>query len=187
MNYQPLRGEPKRRHGPLRFAFALPLAAGRLLLHAGLALVRLTLTAVAGFVVALVLLNVCLALTGGSSTAMPDVRSSVAGVLHFSADWVSGDKQLPEVPTDLIDEASSTSITRNLTPDQGSPSGLVAALSELSPPQLRDIYQQAMPALQKYDAMLGDVQSALANDRDLDTFFADLDPWLNQAAATPTP
>jgi hypothetical protein len=44
---------------------------------------------------------------------------------------------------------------------------LVATLSQLAPGELRDVYQQAVPMLQKYDAFLGDVQSALANDRDL--------------------
>jgi hypothetical protein len=50
---------------------------------------------------------------------------------------------------------------------------------------LRQVYQESIPALQQYDAMLGDIQTALANDRDLDTFFADLDPWLKQAETDP--
>ncbi|MCJ7491169.1 MAG: hypothetical protein MUP15_03310, partial [Dehalococcoidia bacterium] len=60
---------------------------------------------------------------------------------------------------------------------------LVATLSQLAPSELREVYQQAVPMMQQYDALLGDVQSALENDRDLDAFFADVQPWLQQAEA----
>ena len=95
---------------------------------------------------------------------------------------MDSDPQLPEGASGLISETSSTAIARP-TPAPGSAAALVATLSQLTPPELREVYQEAIPSLQQYDAMLTDVQSALANNRDLDAFFAALEPWLKQAEA----
>jgi len=161
---------------------SLPLAAARLVLGACLTLVRLTVTTVLALVIAIVLLNVGLGIAGGRVPAVGDANDYLAGVLRVSAEWMHSDPQLPEGTSGLISETSSTSVARP-TPSPGSTAALVATLSQLAPSELREIYQQAVPMMQQYDAMLGDVQSALANDRDLDAFFADVQPWLKQAEA----
>jgi hypothetical protein len=161
---------------------ALPLGAARLALHACLTLVRLTLSAVVSLVIAVVLFSVALGVIGGRSPVVGDAGDYLAGVLRVSAGWLDSDPQLPEGTNGLISETSSTSVARP-TPSPGSTAALVATLSQLAPSELREVYQQAVPMMQQYDAMLGDVQSALKNDRDLDAFFADVQPWLQQAEA----
>jgi hypothetical protein len=178
LRYRPLDGEPPQpRRRPL--LLSIPMAAGWLALHACLALLRLTLTAAIGLVIAVVLLGV----VSGRTPALHDAGGYLAGVLRVSADWMDADPQLPEGSTDLISEVSSTATTRSTAPEPGSTAGLVASLSQLSPPELREVYEQSIPALQQYDAMLSDVQAALADNSDLDAFFADLEPWLKQAEA----
>jgi hypothetical protein len=164
---------------------SLPLAMGRLALHACFALVRLTLTAVISLVIAVLLFSVALGVIGGRSPVVGGAGDYLAGVLRVSAEWMHSDPQLPEGTNGLISETSSTSVARP-TPSPGSTAALVATLSQLAPSELREVYQQAVPMMQQYDAMLGDVQSALANDRDLDAFFADVQPWLQQAEAEPS-
>ncbi len=159
---------------------SLPLAAARLVLGACLTLVRLTVTTLLALVIAVVLLNVGLGVVGGRVPAVGDANDYLAGVLRVSAEWMHSDPQLPEGTNGLISETSSTSVVRP-TPSPGSTAALVATLSQLAPSELREVYQQAVPMMQQYDAMLGDVQSALENDRDLDAFFADVQPWLQQA------
>jgi hypothetical protein len=155
---------------------SIPLAAGRLALHACLALARLTLMSVISLAIIVVLFSI----VSGRTTALGDANDYLAGVLRVSAEWMHSDPQLPEGTNGLISETSSTTVARP-TPSPGSTAALVATLSQLAPSELREVYQQAVPMMQQYDAMLGDVQSALANDRDLDAFFADVQPWLQQA------
>jgi hypothetical protein len=166
----------------------VPLAAGRLTLRACLWLVRLAVSTAIAVVVAVLLFTVGPIVAGGHSGALSDMNDYLSGVLRFADDWAGGNKQFPQDASGLISEVSSTNVARTQAPPQGSTAGLVTSLSPLSPPELRDLYQEAIPTLQQYDAMLGDVQGALANDRDLDTLFRDLEPWLkqsNDAAANP--
>jgi hypothetical protein len=184
IRYRPLEGEPAELCcRPL--LISIPLGVARLALHACFALVRLTVTTVLALVIAVVLLNVGLGIAGGRVPAVGDANDYLAGVLRVSAEWMHSDPQLPEGTNGLISETSSTSVARP-TPSPGSTAALVATLSQLAPSELREVYQQAVPMMQQYDAMLGDVQSALANDRDLDAFFADVQPWLQQAEAEPS-
>lgn len=177
MNCQPLDEDlwPSRRTPLL---LTVPLAAGRLTLRACLWLVRLAVSTVIAVVVAVLLFTVGPIVVGGHSPALSDVNDYLAGVLRFADDWAGGNEQLPQDASGLISEVSSTNVARTQAPTQGSTAVLVTSLSPLAPPELRDLYQEAIPTLQRYDAMLGDVQGALANDRDLDTLFRDLEPWL---------
>jgi len=185
IRYRPLDGEPPElRCRPL--LLSIPLATARLALHACLALVRLTLMSVISLVIVVVLFSVALGIVGGRAPAVGDASDYLAGVLRVSADWMDADPQLPEGASGLISEVSSTATTRSTAPEPGSTAGLVASLSQLSPPDLRQVYEESIPALQEYDAMLGDVQAALASNTDLDSFFADLEPWLKQAEADST-
>ena len=159
---------------------SLPLAAARLLLGACLTLVRLTLMSVISLAIIVVLFSVALGVIGGRSPVVGDAGDYLAGVLRVSAGWLDSDPTLLEGTSGLISETSSTSVARP-TPSPGSTAALVATLSQLAPSELREVYQAAVPMMQQYDALLGDVQSALANDRDLDAFFADVQPWLQQA------
>jgi hypothetical protein len=178
LRYQPLDGEPAyQRHRPL--ALALPLALAQLVAMGLLALLRLVITSVLALVIAVVLLEIGLSVAAGRAPAFNDANDYLSSVLRVSAGWLDSDPQLPQGSTGLIGEASSTFVAP--TPAPGSMAALVATLSQLAPGELRDVYQQAVPMLQQYDAFLGDVQSALANDRDLDAFFADVQPWLQQA------
>jgi len=161
---------------------SLPLAAARLLLGACLTLVRLTLMSVISLAIIVVLFSVALGVIGGRSPVVGDAGDYLAGVLRVSAGWLDSDPTLPEGTSGLISETSSTSAARP-TPSPGSTAALVATLSQLAPSELREVYQAAVPMMQQYDALLGDVQSALENDRDLDAFFADVQPWLQQAEA----
>jgi len=147
-----------------------------------LTLARLIVTTLLALVIAVVLLSVGLRIAGGRIPAVGDANDYLSSVLRVSAGWLDSEPQLPEGASGLISETSSTSVARP-TPSPGSTAALVATLSQLAPSELREVYQQAVPMLQQYDAMLGDVQSALANDRDLDAFFADVQPWLQQAEA----
>jgi hypothetical protein len=81
---------------------------------------------------------------------------------------------------DYFSETSSTAVAR-ATPSPGSIANLVATLSQLAPSTPREVYQQAIPTLQSYDTFLGEVQSALENNNDLDAFFAEVQPWLQNA------
>jgi hypothetical protein len=183
IRYRPLEGEPAElRCRPL--LISIPLGAARLALHACLTLVRLTLSAVISLIIAVVLFSVALGVIGGRSPVVGDAGDYLAGVLRVSAGWLDSDPTLPEGTSGLISETSSTSVARP-TPSPGSTAALVATLSQLAPSELREVYQQAVPMMQQYDALLGDVQSALENDRDLDAFFADVQPWLQQAEAEP--
>ena len=139
-------------------------------------LLRLALMSIISLIIVVVLFSA----VSGRSPAFGDANGYLASVLRVSADWMDRDPTLPEGATDLINEASSTSMARP-TPAPGSAAALVATLSQLTPPELQQVYQEAIPSLQQYDAMLTDVQSALANNSDLDAFFADLEPWLKQA------
>ncbi len=159
---------------------AAPAAVARLALHACLALVRLALSTLLALVVAAVLLNVGLALAGGETPAIGDAGDYLSHVLSVATDWASSDQPSSQDTSDLISEVSSTSTYWPASRQPSTTAGLVATLSELAPSDLRETYQQAVPMLERYDAMLGDVQTALANDRDLDTFFKDIDPWLKQ-------
>jgi hypothetical protein len=180
-----LEGEPGfSRRTPL--LIAAPLAVARLVLHACLATLRLLLSTLLALVVAAVLLNVGLAFAGGHTPAIGDAGDYLTHVLRVAGDWAGRDQPSAQDTSGLISETSSTSTYWPASHQPSTTAGLVATLSDLAPPDLRDTYQQAVPMLEQYDAMLGDVQTALANDRDLDTFFADVDPWLNQNAA-PTP
>jgi hypothetical protein len=155
-------------------------------LHACLALLRLTLTTLLALVVAAVLLNVGLALAGGHSPAIGDAGDYLTHVLRVAGDWAGSDQPSSQDTSGLISETSSTSTYWPASRQPSTTAGLVATLSELAPSDLRDTYQQAVPMLQQYDAMLGGVQTALANDRDLDTFFKDVDPWLKQTQESST-
>jgi hypothetical protein len=177
IRYRLLDGEPPE-HRPRSLLLALPLASARLVLHACLTLVRLMVMSVVSLVIVVVLFSA----VSGRSPAFGDANGYLASVLRVSADWMDSDPQLSQGASDLISETSSTAIARP-TPAPGSAAALVATLSQLTPPELQQVYQEAIPALQQYDAMLTDVQSALANNSDLDAFFADLEPWLNQAEA----
>jgi len=180
IRYRPLEGEPAElRCRPL--LISIPLGVARLALHACLALVRLTLTAAISLAIAVVLFSVALGVIGGRNPVIGDAGDYLAGVLRVSADWMDDSQQLPQGTSGLISETSSTATTRPTAPEPGSTAGLVASLSQLSPSELRELYQQTIPTLQQYDAMLSDVQAALANNRDLDSFFADLELWLKQA------
>ena len=182
-----LEGEPGfSRRAPL--LIAAPVAVARFVLHAFFALVRLALSTLLALVVAAVLLNVGLALAGGHSPAIGDAGGYLSHVLRVAGDWAGSDQPSSQDTSGLISETSSTSTYWPASHQPSTTAGLVATLSELAPPDLRNVYQQSVPMLEQYDAMLGDVQTALANDRDLDTFFADIDPWLKQAATqTPIP
>ncbi len=158
----------------------------RLALHALLALVRLALSTLLALVIAAVLLTVGLALAGGHSPAIGDAGDYLSHVLRVASDWAGRDQPSAQDAGGLISETSSTSTYWPASHQPPTTAGLVATLSDLAPPDLRQTYQQSVPMLEQYDAMLGDVQTALANDRDLDTFFADVSPWLKQDA-TPTP
>jgi hypothetical protein len=181
LRYRPLEGEPaySRRRPP---ALSLPLAAARLVAKGCVALARLAVTALLALAIAAVLLVAGLRIAGGRIPAVGDANDYLSSVLRVSAGWLDSDPQLPDGAAGLISETSSTSVERP-TPSPGSAANLVATLSQLAPSDLRQVYQQAVPMLQQYDAFLGDVQSALAKDRDLDAFFADLEPWLQQAEA----
>jgi hypothetical protein len=152
----------------------------RLVATGCLTLLRLVVSTVLALVIAVVLLEVGLGIAGGRVPALGDANDYLSSVLRVSADWMKSDPKLSEGTSGLISETSSTSVAR-ATPSPGSTADLVATLSQLAPGELQKVYQQAVPMLQQYDAFLGDVQSALANDRDLDAFFADVQPWLQQA------
>jgi hypothetical protein len=189
--YQPFEEEPSRlfpRRTPPNLILAAPLAAGRLTLRACLLVLRLAVSGIITAVAALVLLNLALAFSSGGSSTAPDMAEYLTGVLRFTSDWESGDRDLGQETSRLLSEVSSTGTSQPAAPGEGGTAGLVALLAPLSPPQLRELYEEALPALQQYDAMLGDVQAALAENRDLDGFFSDVEPWLKQAeeaAASP--
>jgi hypothetical protein len=146
------------------------------------ALLRLALSTLLAFVVMVVLLNVGLAVAGGNGLSLGDAGDYLGGVVKLSAEWAGRDTDT----SGLISETSSTSTFWPASRAPATTAGLVETLSDLAPSDLRDTYKQAVPMLQQYDAMLGDVQAALANGRDLDTFFADVDPWLKQAEESST-
>ncbi len=180
-----LEGEPGfSRRTPL--LIAAPLALARLVLRAFFALVRLALSTLLALVVAVVLLNVGLAFAGGHTPAIGDAGDYLSHVLRVAADWAGSNQSSGQDTSGLISETSSTSTYWPASHQPPTTAGLVATLSDLAPPDLRNTYQQAIPMLEQYDAMLGGVQTALANDRDLDTFFADVDPWLKQAESPTT-
>jgi hypothetical protein len=156
------------------------------MLRACLWLVRLVVSTAIAVVVAVLLFTVAPIVVGGHSPALSDVNDYLSGVFRFADDWAGGNEQLSQGGGELISEVSSTNVARTQAPLQGSTAGLVTSLSPLSPPKLRDLYEETIPTLQRYDAMLGDVQGALANDRDLDTLFRDLEPWLRQAEQAST-
>jgi hypothetical protein len=181
LRYRPLEGEPAYR--PYRpIALSLPLAVLRLGGTVFLALLRLTVTSVAALVIIVALLYVGLRVGGGHVPAVGDANDYLSNVLHVSAAWLDDPPQLSEEANTFISETSSTSTVRP-TPPPGSAAALVATLSQLTPPELQQVYQEAIPALQQYDVMLTDVQSALATSSDLDSFFAAIKPWLDQLEA----
>ena len=187
IRYRPLEGEPAylrpdgRPSGRRRPLWqSAPLAVARLVATGCLTLLRLVVSTVLALVVAVLLFIGGPIVVGGHNPTLSDVNGYLSSVLRVSADWMDSGAQLPKGTSGLISETSSTSVAR-ATPSPGSTAGLVATLSQLAPSELREVYQQAVPMLQQYDAFLGDVQTALANDRDLDAFFADVQPWLQQA------
>ncbi len=178
IRYEPLEGEPPflpRRPLPL----SLALGTARLLGTGLLALLRLAVTSILALAIAALLLVVGLHVASSRVPALADANDYLSGVLHASADWMGSEPQLQDT-TDYFSEASSTAVAR-ATPSPGSTANLVAMLSQLAPSTLRDVYQQAVPTLQSYDAFLGDVQSALENNNDLDAFFTQVQPWLQEA------
>jgi hypothetical protein len=183
MRYKLLEGEPEY-PGPSGRCQPLwlspTLAVARLALHAFLTLVRLTVSTVIALAIAVALFAIGMHVAGGRTPLIGDASDYLSGVLDVSADWMRSEPKLNVPPGGYISETSSTSVT-HATPAPGSAASLVETLSRLAPSELQRVYQQAVPTLQEYDAFLGGVQSALANDRDLDAFFSDVQPWLQQA------
>lgn len=182
MRYKLLEGEPEFLGPGARRPLWLSatLAVARLALHAFLTLLRLTVSTAVALAIAVALFAIGMHVAGGRTPVIGDASNYLSGILDVSADWMRSEPKLNVPPGGYVSETSSTSVTR-ATPAPGSTASLVETLSRLAPGELQSVYQQAVPMLQQYDAFLGGVQSALANDRDLDAFFADIQPWLQQA------
>lgn len=176
--YQPLEGEPAylpRRPLPL----SLALGVARLVAMGLLTLLRLAVTSLLALAIAAVLLIVGLHVASGRVPTLGDTNDYLSSVLHASAGWLDSEPQLQDT-SGFFSETSSTSVARP-TPSPGSAAALVATLSQLAPSTLQGVYQQAIPMLQSYDTFLGEVQSARENNNDLDAFFAEVQPWLQNA------
>jgi hypothetical protein len=178
IDFRPLEGEPtKLRQRP--FAMSLLYGAVRLAGMGVLSLVRLAVTSVLALAIAAGLMIVGLHFVGGRVPAIGDANDYLSSVLQVSAGELENQAQVQTVE-DYFSETSSAAVVPE-TPSPGSTASLVSLLSQFAPSTLREVYQQTVPMLQNYDAFLGDVQSALQNNNDLDAFFAEVQPWLQQA------
>ncbi len=154
------------------------LAVVRLIRSACLLTLRLTLHF--GITTAVLFLIVFVALGADKDDlAALDPRPHLQAAFRFDADQGGSLLNFEQQMMDFSSTAPA-SLTDGGAEDDITTTNLVNTISRLLPTGQRSAYESLTPILDEYDAMLSDVQSAIAR-RSVDTMFGALQPWLDMA------